>query len=272
MKVSFALKALVAAVALSAAGSAFAQTTISNGNTGDGSLFLNVWDSTNSTSYTLDLSATSVLGSTQHMNEFNGGGTLTFNLGSDSNWTSFLSGIGGSDSVQYNILGLNTPAGGVNQLDLTSNAAKGTTSGKVGSTTNSQLSNISNINTFINAINTSGGASAISVTTNSSNPWYYGTGNGIPSGVPNTLAALGTALSFYQLADAGTGNLGKASVLTYAGTWNLTSAGLLSYGSVSAVPLPKSLVLLLSGLVLMGVIARRGKTGPSGDSFPGAAA
>ncbi len=272
MKASFGLKALVAALALSAAGSAFAQTTISNGVGGDGSLFLNVWDSTNATSYTLDLSATSVLGSTQHMNEFNGGSTLSFNLGGDTNWTSFLAGIGGTDSVQYNILGLNTPAGGVNQLDLTSNAPKGTTTGKVGGTTNAQLANIPNINSFINAINTSGGASTISVTTGSGNPWYYGNNNGIPAGIPNTLAALGTALSFYQLSDSGTGNLGKATLLTYAGTWNLTSAGLLSYGSVSAVPLPKSLVLLLSGLVLMGVIARRGKTGPSGDSFPGAAA
>jgi hypothetical protein len=50
-----------------------------------------------------------------------------------------------------------------------------------------------------------------------------------------------------------------ATLSQFAGTWNLTSAGALSY-AVSSVPLPTPLVLLLSGLGLMGVMSRRGKS------------
>jgi hypothetical protein len=39
----------------------------------------------------------------------------------------------------------------------------------------------------------------------------------------------------------------------------LSTAGVLTYGSGSAVPLPTPLLLLLSGLGLMGVVARRSK-------------
>jgi hypothetical protein len=84
-------------------------------------------------------------------------------------------------------------------------------------------------------------------------------------------AAPGTALAFYQETSV---NLRSASIVatlaTLAGTWNL-NGGVLTYGSLSAVPLPTPLLLLLSGLGLMGVVARRGK-GASTDFVPGAAA
>ena len=70
-------------------------------------------------------------------------------------------------------------------------------------------------------------------------------------------ASIGTALAFYQ--DAASRSV-IANGVAFAGTWDLTSAGALTYGGVSAVPLPTPLLLLLSGLGLMGVVARRGKT------------
>ena len=70
-------------------------------------------------------------------------------------------------------------------------------------------------------------------------------------------AAIGTALAFYQ--DAASRSV-IANGVAFAGTWDLTSAGTLTYGGVSAVPLPTPLLLLLSGLGLMGVVARRSKT------------
>src|SRR5882757_7259995 len=113
---------LVGAVALTAAGSAFANTTIANGGSGDGSLFLNVVDQTAGTSYTLDLSATNA---TDHVKEFNGDVSQNFTLTGDANWTSFTSSIGAGDVVSYNVVG-DVTINNQNQFTFTSNSPKGT--------------------------------------------------------------------------------------------------------------------------------------------------
>jgi hypothetical protein len=62
-------------------------------------------------------------------------------------------------------------------------------------------------------------------------------------------AGLGTALAFY--------NVQGSTATTFAGTWNFSSAtDTLTY---SAVPLPTPLLLLLSGIGLMGAVSRRAK-------------
>jgi hypothetical protein len=91
--------------------------------------------------------------------------------------------------------------------------------------------------------------------------------------MPDTTAAVGTALKFYNLTatSASGNNLTTSIQTTYAGTWDLTNLSTLTY-SVSSVPLPMPLTLLLSGLALMGVIARRGKSQSSDVSLSGLAA
>jgi hypothetical protein len=82
----------------------------------------------------------------------------------------------------------------------------------------------------------------------------------------NDLATVGTAMSFYSATMNNTRS-GNATLATFAGTWNLVGNTL----TYSAVPIPASWGLLLSGLALMGVIARRGKSS-DGDFISGAAA
>jgi hypothetical protein len=104
---------------------------------------------------------------------------------------------------------------------------------------------------------------------NANTPAYFGASFVTASGLPLTTDAVGTPEKFYNLALNGTSSLNKALVTTYAGTWDLTNLSTLSY---NVVPLPMPLTLLLSGLALMGIIARRGKSQSSDISFSGAAA
>jgi len=84
-------------------------------------------------------------------------------------------------------------------------------------------------------------------------------------------AAPGTSLAFYsEVTNASNSALTKGTVTKFAGTWSF-SGGTLSY-NVSSVPLPAPVLLLLSGLGLMGVVARRGKSAAGDSMMNGAAA
>jgi hypothetical protein len=262
MKLNVKASLLAGAVAVAATGAAFANTTIAPGSTGDGSLFLNVVDTTSQTSYTLDLSA---VNSSDHVKGFAGvsGAPQSFTL-NDANWASFTSSIAAGDNVVYDVIGGITTVG-ANQFTFTSSAT-------VGNTTNQQLKN-NNVDAFINAVNSSTSTSAISLFASAAanGPAYAGSALQTAAGVPGTFSSVGTAVNFYNLSLNGTANLNKAKVTTYTGTWDLTNLSTLTY-SVSSVPLPMPLTLLLSGLALMGVIARRGKSQSSDISLSGAAA
>jgi len=277
MKTKLTLKLLVGAVALTAAGSVFANTSLKDGNaTGGGSLFLNVVDTTNSTSFVFDTGLT--------LSSFTGNSPLTYNLSTDANWNSFLTGAG-SDALQYNVVGVTTnAAGGQYNVAFTSNAATGTSVGKVGSTSNGTLQSVANLNPFIAAINASTSSTSNSLYVqdtgaNANDAAYFGNNYSIGGGFTTTtttsgikdIYAAGTATKFYELSPNGDINniSAKALVTAFAGTWNLVGSTL-SY-TVSSVPLPDSLGLLLGGVALMGLIARRGKSNDAAG-LPGAAA
>jgi hypothetical protein len=266
MKLNLSTKLLAGALVLAASGSVFANTNITDGTGGNGSLFLNVVDLTAGTDYVLDLSTVSA---SNFYKSFNGSSPQSINLGSDANWTAFKATTG-TDEVQYNLISLDTLSGEEGAL-ITSTAPTGTSAGSVGNTTNSQVRNNSVVNDYIHVVNSSTGTSTSSLFVTTTGPnanpdAYFGTNFHTAGGFPNTLADAGTAQSFYKIAANVGNNLGKAPVTTFAGQWNLVG-DTLSY----AVPLPMPVTLLLSGLALMGIIARRGKSGTD-VSFSGAAA
>jgi hypothetical protein len=278
MKLNLTTKLLAGALAISAAGGASAMS-LSDGISGNGSIFLNVVDTTNSTSYAFDTGL--------HVNSFTGTSSLSFTLTSDTNYQAFITAAG-SDQLQYNVIGENSNGAALPpdyKVDFTSNAALGTSVGKIGSTSNSQLQAVSALAPFINALNTANAPTATSVYVqdtgpNANDPAYfassYSLGSGFKiiggsSGVSN-IYNVGTATNFYELTPNGDINVNttKALVKTFAGTWDLVS-GVLSFTSTSTVPLPDSLGLLLAGAALMGLIARRGKSSGT-NGFNGAAA
>jgi hypothetical protein len=217
------------------------------------------------------------------LSTFTGTSNLSYNLSTDANWNAFLTGAG-SDALQYNVVGVTTngPAGDYRVM-FTSNAALGTKVGQIGNTTNGTLQQVANLNPFIAAINASTSSTTNSLYVqdtgaNANDAAYFGSSYALGGGFSTTtttsgikdIYATGTATKFYELTPNGDINniSAKALVTAFAGTWNLVGSTL-SY-TVSSVPLPDSLGLLLGGVALMGLIARRGKSN-DGVGFSGTA-
>ena len=263
MKASLKLKALVGGALLMAAGSAFADTAL---DPVGGSIFVNLWDQTTGTSFIYDTGL--------NQSTFDGtNSVVNVNLASDPNWAAFVAGVtGGSltsstDTITYNVVSSGANAAYTSGLSAPTNVYN------------------SKLNTGNGAgINVANAANAVTSSTTNSAYATASTGSQAVWSVAspawnNNLkviadAALGTALNFYSLTFGSTNhasNTTKTIIATFANTWLLDSAGNLTYNNVAAVPVPAPLGLLLAGLALMGVIARRRKT-VSGDDFGGAAA
>lgn len=249
---------LAGAVALAAAGSALADMSLAPGTSGDGSIFLNVIDATNQTSFAFDTGL--------KVNEFNGGVGHDFSsvLASDPNWATFISGVSGNDlssgAVTYDVVGVNTVQTTNFVLDATSNASAGAGPGALGSTSNSQLKGVTAVNSFINAVDQTPSSTTDSLfASNATTPAAYaGTKLSLGTQTASNPVTVGTTLGFYNWVLNGTVTSAKATVSAFAGTWDLTSAGTFAYTVASStVPLPPSLMLLLSGIVLTALIARR---------------
>jgi hypothetical protein len=255
MSISLRTKGLAGAIALAIGGGAMANTSISTGGTTApaGNIFLNIVDTTQGTSFLFDTGLTSAT--------FNGSASYTFNtIASDPNYSSFLSSEKSGDTIAYSVVG-----GYVNTTSTAATAYFTANAAPVAQAGNSISSAVSAIGTFAQNANL-----ITSATTNSN----YAIGGSANSGnwqsaepqVTGQLAVydgttVGTALNFYEESSV---NLRSGTILAalsqYAGQWDFSTAGVLTYGSGStAVPLPAPVLLLLSGLGLMGVVSRRNK-------------
>jgi len=249
MSPKIALKLLAGAVALSLAGGALAANTSADAA---GTIFLNVVDTTQNTSFMFDTGIS--------VSTFNGTtSTYSQSIASDPNYLAFVATEHSGDVIDYSVVGSTNTADsfGNTPVSLITAIADPVLSGFQANDVATQ------IGSFLAVIkNPKGGSTFNPANAPTANTWN---GGGYELSLQNDIGAVsdnalvGTPLAFYDVA---TGNpsstRGGSTVTLLAHTWNLTSAGLLTY-NVSQVPLPAPLVLLLSGLGLMGLLGRRGQ-------------
>jgi hypothetical protein len=250
------LKLIAGAVALAIGGTAMANTNLDGTSVGD--VFINIVDTTNNTSFLFDTGVSQAA--------FNGSTSQTFNFASDPNYVAFLAAEGGSDNVDYSVFSATKSS--TQTVYFTSSVPVPAQTGQSGTniggavggigaflgTANSITSatttsvNLSGINEFGTALNEGNIATLLL-----NNPNVTATGGYVDD------AALGTALAFYE--DAASRSGVSTYGVAFAGTWDV-SGGIATYtvGNTAPVPLPTPLLLMLSGLGLMGVVARRNKT------------
>jgi hypothetical protein len=186
---------------------------------------------------------------------FNGNGSYSFDLTANASLASFLTAAG-SDALSFSVVSSLKVGTTLDEFFTASSAVTNTT--RLG---------LNSANTAVGGFQT--GANGVSDPTANSANLSASVGWGTPGNegsFENKLgnitdnAAPGTALAFYQEGAVGQLNgTGPTDTLTtFASTWNYV-AGILTYGPQGggSVPLPAPLLLLLSGLGLMGVVARR---------------
>ena len=259
------LKLVVAAMAFAVTGQAFA--AIADGSTGNGELFLSVYDGVAQTSYVRDLGI--------DMNSFISNGSsagYSLNYAADSLLSSTYN-LSANTNLLWNVAALDTTGGtavGGQRYLSTTNAALAT----IQNTSNSNLtSGFPLVNNYVAAVNNGD----LNFATNNSSTWTAAAGNAyFGSGFQNnwhgkasfdSTAAVGQSLGFFGLQVSSTSGLGKISATQFKSAdgnaaWTLGANGTLSYSvpAPAAVPLPAAVWLLGSGLIGMVGVARRKST------------
>lgn len=261
---NFKMKALVAAVALTASMSASAAMT--NAASGDSSLILTVLDNANNISATFDLGLS--YSSFQASAVSTAGTSFSWDVASDADyadaWNSFLS-VANLSGSHYAVYAGDNLGAGVGSRGMIVSYASGTTM------TGSQMqTGMGNFDGYINANNligthpsvTDGASSAISGAAFAEGPAYGTNGKVNNQGTLVTWGSFGQDLGVVQLKQ-GSSNIAQASFTTYANQYgnakfNMSSNGVLTYTAMAApVPEADTWAMLLAGLGLMGFIARR---------------
>ena len=281
---SFKLKALVVALAVTGI-SGVASAAIGTAASGNGELFLTVWDEAGSRSYVRDLGIALDNFGTQNAPAsaaFVTNVDLTTSsvlpISGDANWATFVSGQANVASYKWSIsawdsFGSSTP-GQIRGVYTTkaNDEANIAASGILinnGSASGSVSALIQAQDTFINAVN---GLDNV-VATNSSlivtDPTLASYGKnyfdvwGVKAANLTPYANVGESQNFMYLARSSTSNTAEGLIKAYGNAgglsnWTLAANGGLTFNPpVAPVPEPGEWAMLLAGLAVVGSMARR---------------
>jgi len=246
MKLS--LKAFVAALALTAAGGAFAQTGVASPTGTD--MYFYAYDNSTASAFIIDLGS-------NYSNFDPSTSTSAINIAANSYYNTFASAVT-DNSIEWGVFAAANPSVNHNSIDMTSGSStltpvKASTIG----------SDVVEINTLMSGISANISQTAITGGAFTSgqvaqNP-QSAIGNLNATLPANTIAnAIGAQVSFINYSTNGASSLTKVTPTAFAGTWTFDGTNLdYSVGSVSAVPEPSSYLMMLAGLLMIAALVVR---------------
>ena len=284
---SFKLKVLTAAIGIAVTGfSGMANAAIANAASGNGELYLTVWDQTGLRSYTRDLGLTVGGFGTQNA-PASGGFTsvvdLTtspvLNLASDANWSAFVSAQTPSNvgAYQWAVTGWDGQGTGATGQLRALYSSKTDDQARAADPSSNLLQNsklsalIINQDQMINALNgtdTNFSLNNSYIITDATSPAYAGFLSGLfGAQAPNLspFALVGESTNFMYATRSGTGSTPEALFTKYGNIggpsqFQFSANGVLTFtppGVTPPIPEPGEWAMLLAGLAVVGSIARR---------------
>jgi len=246
----------ILAAALVAVAAAPAMASIGLPNTGNGELFLVVWDATDKVSYTKDLGIL--------MDNFNGASSLNFDL-NDANWTGFL-GVANTTASDMKFAVLAADSIGTKRLFATVDSAVTLyNNGNLTSGTG-YLNTYANNQVTVSGHTTHAGPVSVNGTSYDSegNAAYFLHQNGptlnnsIVAGWTNS-NLVGTSSVFRSFTSVGTSGGTQTLKSDFAGLWsvNQVNGNYVASYTVAAVPEADGIAMMLGGLGALAFVVRR---------------
>jgi hypothetical protein len=254
---NFKLNTLVAAALLVAAGSANA--AISNAATGNGEMFLVVYDTTAGYSFVGDLGIA--------IDSFDSASTQSFNLNGFSQWTPFLGAVGGNlGNAQFAVLGADSVGNAAGGRRMLVTSAGDVTADDITATQNSFFRTATtSMDTWLGLLNSNtdvvGGdmdsvANGSAYSTSGSSTYFDNIDGNIQNNLKhNVLVNAGGVANFGLQSNSSTSLLSPTAYMPYAGNFTVNGAKL-DY-TVAAVPEAETYAMMLAGLGLVGFMVSR---------------
>ena len=242
--------------ALVAASAVPAMASIQLGNTGNGELFLVVWDEGDKVSYVKDLGVT--------LDAFNPNANLSYAL-SDANFAGFL-GVSNTTATDIKFAVIGSDSAGTKRLFSTVDSVDTPYSNGNLTSGTGYLNTFANNQVTVSQHTTHEGSAAVNGTSYdvAPNGAYFGTQSGSTflnsiQGTWTNSVLVGTSAVFRSFNSIGTGGITQTVKSDFAGVWNVTQSNgaYTAAYTVAAVPEADGLVMALAGFGAVGFLSLR---------------